>query len=230
MAVLSVTFAIATLYGKDKHWATELRAGKVTFDGTPGWHQALQRLVDMNNAGCFEPGASGTSGAAAEALFAQGQALMIGAITQEKNLIEAAGAKFRLSQHVYPAGTDPSQATTQLIIGGNIAVNAHSSAPAQRAAQTFVDFSQRPAQNALFVRVQGGLTQQQFLDGRIPAYMSDFGPVLAKRAYVASPVYGWWNPNVALALQQNAIGLITGQRSIDDVLSAMDTAWNQGPQ
>src|SRR5262249_40305145 len=155
------------------------------------------------------------------ALFAQGQALMIGAITQQKAEIEAAGPKFRFSQHVYPAGADPSQTTTQLIIGGNIAVNAHPSSAAQRAAQTSVDVIQPPAQNALFVRLQGGLTQQQLLDGRIPGYMSDFRPVFAKRAYVASPVYGWWNPNVTLALQQNAIGLITGQRSIDDVLKAM---------
>jgi hypothetical protein len=32
-----------------------------------------------------------------------------------------------------------------------------------------------------------------------------------------------------LALQDNQIGLITGQRSIDDVLNAMDAAWKQGP-
>ena len=39
----------------------------------------------------------------------------------------------------------------------------------------------------------------------------------------------WWNASVLLALQQDGIGLITGQRSIDDVLNAMDAAWKQGP-
>ena len=32
-----------------------------------------------------------------------------------------------------------------------------------------------------------------------------------------------------LSLQQDAIGLLTGQRSIDDVLGATDAAWKQGP-
>jgi raffinose/stachyose/melibiose transport system substrate-binding protein len=230
MAVLSFHLRDRNLVREGQGLGGQAPRGTVTFDGTPGWHEALQRFVEMNNVGPFEPGASGTTGAAAEAMFAQGQALMIGAITQEKNLIEATEAKFRFSQRVYAAGTDPCQTTTQLITVGNIAVNAHSSAPAQRDAQTFVEFIQRPAQNALFARLKGGLTQQEFLDGRIPEHMADFRPVLATGAYVASPVYGWWNPNVALARQQNAVGLITGQRSIDDVLKAMEAAWQQGPR
>ena len=55
-----VELAVATVYGKDKSWPAELRSGTVTFDGTPGWRQALQELIDMNNAGCFQPGASAT--------------------------------------------------------------------------------------------------------------------------------------------------------------------------
>ncbi len=63
------------MYGKDKHWAAELRAGKVTFDGTPGWHQALQEFVDMNDAGCFEPGAAGTTAASAAGAVRTGAGL-----------------------------------------------------------------------------------------------------------------------------------------------------------
>ena len=29
--------------------------------------------------------------------------------------------------------------------------------------------------------------------------------------------------------QQDAIGLVTGQETIDDILNAMDAAWKQGP-
>ena len=47
--------------------------------------------------------------------------------------------------------------------------------------------------------------------------------------YVIAPYQTWWNANVLLALEQDGIGLITGQRSIDDVLNAMDAAWKQGP-
>ena len=59
--------------------------------------------------------------------------------------------------------------------------------------------------------------------------MSDVATVFEERRYVVNPYQSWWNANVLLALQQNEVGLITGQRSIDDVLTAMDAAWKQGP-
>ena len=59
--------------------------------------------------------------------------------------------------------------------------------------------------------------------------MSSMRTVFANRKYIIQPSAGWWNPDVVLALQQNGIGLITGQRSIDDVLKAMDAAWQKGP-
>src|SRR5579871_709221 len=51
VANLIVELAVATVYGKDAQWAGDLKAGKVSFDGTPGWHQALQEFIDMNSAG-----------------------------------------------------------------------------------------------------------------------------------------------------------------------------------
>jgi hypothetical protein len=59
--------------------------------------------------------------------------------------------------------------------------------------------------------------------------MSAYSSVLSKKAYVVNPQQTWWNPGVLLALQQNQLGLLTGQRSIDDVLNAMDAAWKKGP-
>jgi hypothetical protein len=38
-----------------------------------------------------------------------------------------------------------------------------------------------------------------------------------------------WNPDVALALQQDELGLHTGQSAVDGILAAMDAAWQQGP-
>jgi hypothetical protein len=53
--------------------------------------------------------------------------------------------------------------------------------------------------------------------------------VFAKQKYVINPYVSWWNARALLAMQENQIGLITGQRSIDDVLKAMDAAWQLGP-
>jgi raffinose/stachyose/melibiose transport system substrate-binding protein len=233
---LSVTFvtyvvadlAVATVYGKDKHWAAALRAGKTTFSGTRGWHEALQRFVEMNNAGCFQPGVTGTHPNSAFPQFAQGRGLMLTSLSSFRGNVEVADPSFRYSFHPFPGGTGPDQTRTFLLPSSSLGVNAHSSAGNQAAAQSFIDFIARPKQDALYAQITGGLTQYEFLKGQIPGFMSDFADVFKERRYVLYPIASWWNANVLLALQQNQIGLITGQRSIDDVLHAMDDAWKQG--
>jgi raffinose/stachyose/melibiose transport system substrate-binding protein len=225
---LLTALAVPTVYARDKHFLRKQKAGTATFAGTPGWHQALQRFVDMKDAGCFQPGAAGTSGPAANAQFARGQALMLPAITNMKGLIDAGKPQFKYSQHQFPGGTDPNQIRTFAHLSLSLGVNAHSSAADRTAAQTFVDFFARPKQNALFAEIQGGVTQYEFKKNQLPAYMSSELSVLTESKYVISPVETWWNASVLLQMQQNQVGLITGQRSIDDVLNAMDAAWKLG--
>ena len=225
--LLVTDLAAATLYGKDSHWTSELKAGRVTFDGTSGWHEALQEFVDMNNAGCFEPGAAGSASVTAQ--FAQGQGLMMSGNSSSKGVLDAASPQFSYSFHPFPGGTDSNRTSTFLNLGTSLGVNARSSVQNQAAARTFIDFIARPKQNALYAETQGSLTQYEFLKGQIPAFMSDFATVFNQHHYVINPAMTWWNANVVLALQQDTIGLITGQSTIDDVLNAMDVAWKQGP-
>ncbi len=137
--------------------------------------------------------------------------------------------QFSYSFHPFPAGTSRSQTRTFLFVGNSISVNAHSSPQNQAAAQTFVNFIARPKQNALWGQIGGGITQYQFLKGQIPSYESDFDSVFKQHEYVVYPQDTWWNGDVLLALNQDAIGLITGQETVNDVLNAMDAAWKQGP-
>ena len=68
------------------------------------------------------------------------------------------------------------------------------------------------------------------MKGQIPAFMSSFAKLFAEQKYVINPAVGLVEREASsLALQQNQVGLITGQRSIDDILNAMDAAWKQGP-
>jgi raffinose/stachyose/melibiose transport system substrate-binding protein len=110
----------------------------------------------------------------------------------------------------------------------SLAVNAHASPEKQEAAQTAIDFFARPAQNALFARIQGGMTQFEFRTRDLPAFMSTESSAVTSRAYAIEPAQTWPNANVSLAMQNNQTGLITGQRTADDVLKAMDAAWKPG--
>jgi len=226
---LIMDLATANVYGKDKHWAAERKAGTVTFEGTPGWYETLQEVIDMNDAGCFEPGATGTAQAQAIAEFAQGQGLMIALTSGQKGALDADSPQFSYSFHPFPGGTSRDQTRTQVNMGTGLSVNAHSSPANQAAAQTFIDFVARPAQDALYAKIKGSITQYQFLHAQVQPFMSSFAPIFADHEYVMNPDQTWWNPNVLLTLQQDEVGLLTGQSTVDGILSALDAAWQQGP-
>ena len=106
---LITELAVANVYGSDKQWAAHLRAGNVTFDGTVGWQQALHEFIEMNDAGCFEPGSSGTTAASAEGLFAQGQGLMFAGLSNMRGVIDADSPQFTFTARPFPGsyGSEP---------------------------------------------------------------------------------------------------------------------------
>jgi raffinose/stachyose/melibiose transport system substrate-binding protein len=226
---LILDLAVADVYAEDKSWAAELKAGKVSFEGTPGWHEALQEVMELNDAGCFAPGASGTTQGGAIAEFAQGQGLMMVVTSGFKGMLDGASPQFSYTFHPFPAGTTAGPTPTTLTTGTGLGVNANASPAEQAAAQTFIDFVARPAQDALYAQIKGSLTQYQFIHDQVQPFMSSFAPLFAAHEYVMSPTLTWWNPNVGLALDQDAVGLLTGQSTVDGILTAMDAAWKQGP-
>jgi raffinose/stachyose/melibiose transport system substrate-binding protein len=214
--------AVATVYGHDKDWNSQLRAGTVSFDGTPGWHQALREFIDMANNGCFQTGFTGSAGPG----FLGGQALMW-AVNSSLKPIDP--APFSYSFYPFPGGTSPTQMSTWVGPVYSLSINAHASPQAQAAAQTFIDFIAQPRQDALYAKTKGALTPSELLKGHIPAFMSPMAAEIKGHQWVLSPNYFWWNASVLLTLETDAIGLVTGQETIDDVLNAMDAAWRQGP-
>jgi raffinose/stachyose/melibiose transport system substrate-binding protein len=226
---LAEALAVAPVYGADPRWTAELKAGSATFDGTQGWHTALQELVEMYQDGCFEPGLVGTVTTSAIAGFAQGESLMFANTSSQKGAVDTAGPQFSYSFHSFPGGISAGQTATALNLNFSPGVNAHSGAANQAAAQSFVDFLARPKQTALYAEVEGGLTQYEFLKNQVPAFMSTLAPVLKAREYVVLPEETWWNAAVTSALDTYIVGVLTGQTTVDGVLNAMDAAWKQGP-
>ncbi len=229
LSFLLTELAVPTVYSPDPMWLEEVKAGKDTFDGSAGWHRALQEFLELNQAGCFQPGATGYSTQTAEALFAQGQGLMFPGISSFGGPIQADDPQFQYSFHPFPGASKAGAASTYLNLNPSISVNAHSSPQNQAAAIEFIDFMGRPKQDAVYAGTRGSLTQYQFLKDDLPSNMTTFTSVFAGHAYVINPQEKWWNADVLGALEQDDIGLITGQESIDDILNAMDAGWKQGP-
>jgi raffinose/stachyose/melibiose transport system substrate-binding protein len=224
-----LNLAVGTVYGPDPKWGGKRKAGTVTFDGSAGWHQALQEFVDLNNAGYVEPGMATTQSAAGDANFVHGNTLIAATTASQYGTIVGLGPPFPYSFHPWPAATSTGGTDALITFGGGFAVNAHSSAANQAAAQTFIDFLARPKQDELFANLTGGLTQYDFLSNHLPAWMSSFGPAIASGKYTIDPTLGWWNGDVLNTLLTDQLGLVTGQVTVDGLLTVMDTAWKEGP-
>ena len=223
LAYLVYALAATTVYRAHPGWNSELNAGKVTFLGSPGWHEALQKVVDMKNAGCFPP-----LGDTAPHL-AQGQALMSAETSGSKGNLDLLRPQFPDDFRLFPAGDSPAE--TEVMIGSfnTFSVNAHSSPAQQAAAQTFLNFIARPKQDALYAQIKGILTPNELLKAEPPPFMSSLAAPLAANDYRFQASTTWWNADIQAALEQQALGVFTGQSTIDGILAAMDAAWKLGP-
>jgi raffinose/stachyose/melibiose transport system substrate-binding protein len=216
------------VYAKDPTWNVKRAHGGATF-ATSGWRTSLQRIVDMRNNGCFSPGVAGTTSDGAIAQFASGQAAMLFLGTHSFSLFPPT-----LHLGLFPGPPDKVGDPVSVMANQTnfLAVNAATTGAKRDAALKFIDFVARPKQSATFNRAVGvEVTGFDMVSGKLPV---DQFPLLKPLApYITShsptaPVYVWPNPLVASALSKGLAGLMTGQKTVDQILADMDAAYNQG--
>jgi raffinose/stachyose/melibiose transport system substrate-binding protein len=217
--------AAGTVYAADPNWNDERAAGKVTFAGTPGWHTALQEFVDLNDAGCFQPGASGATIINAANLLGTDQAVMFLAPSAAIGAIRGVNPNFAAAMFPVPGpSADSTRAVTEY--NDSFSVNAHSTN--LEAAMALVDFLAQPEEQRAYANIQGEIAVPDSASGTLPALYSAFGPLLQQNKAVTLPSRIWPNPAVGTALTPGMQGLVTGQKTIMDVLTDLDNAWNSG--
>jgi raffinose/stachyose/melibiose transport system substrate-binding protein len=211
------------VYGADPKWDDKRIANQVTFASSPTWRRTLQSIVDMKDAGCFQPGSQGTSSAQQDTMLATGQAVMSLVPSAELPNIYAINPNLKLAWFNVPPD-DPKNAVV-VAIPQSMAVNAATHNPAE--AKKYMNFIAREQQSTLFAKVAGGLSVLDMKKGNVPANMSALLPFFKAGKIVGSHDAGW--PNTVIftqAFQPGIIGLITGQTTVDGILADMDRLWN----
>jgi len=209
----------------DPDWVAQRDAGKVTFAGTKGWQQALQAIVDMNNAKCFDSGAAGMSRDAATASFVQGKAAMMPIFQNQLPAILAAKPAFTWAAFPAP-GQAPGQQTMFAEVSPLISVNAK--AKNQAAALAFVNFAMEPAQTAAFAEAQGIISTGQLAEEQLPDYLEPYAKDLFKGDKAAHLVTSQFKtPATYDVLSKGLVGLLTGQVKVDQLLKQMDDSYGQ---
>lgn len=220
--ILAMEIATSTVYGPDPGWDAQRTAGKVTFAGTPGWTTALNTIVQLDKAGCFQPGAQGagfdalTNGASSGQLFGffapSGAAVDINA---------ASGGHVHLV--ALPFASPAGQTYLSLSSDTSIAGSAHTKSP--KLVASFLAFLASPAGQKILSVGSGyfpvGTTDVTALG---PVYQPVAG-MITSRQYRNFPTIDWPNGKVYTDLGTGIQGLLTGQATVQQVLQQMDSDW-----
>ncbi len=220
--ILTMALASSTVYGPTPGWNQDRAQGKTTFDKTAGWHEALQTVSDMNKAGCFQDGAAGagfdalTNGASQGKLF--GFFAPSGAT---KDIMDAAHGAVKLVALPVPA----PKGKTYMAVTSDLGLSGNKKTKSPKLVTDFIKFSVIPAEAKKFADAQGSIPI-----GNPPAsdLLPQYQPVaqlLQAKQYRPYGTDDWPNGQVYDALGSGVTGLLTGQKSVDDVLKAMDDAW-----
>jgi raffinose/stachyose/melibiose transport system substrate-binding protein len=222
--LMTMAVSATRVYAETPDWNAQRAAGDVTFADDQGWQDTLQTVVDMNDAGCYQPGAAGGGFDAITQGVTQGTSLSAfvpaGAATELMN----ATPGLELNIQPFPAdGGDPF-----LLASPNyaLAISAESDDATKQAAEDFLAWLAEPENAAEFVEVSGGVAITGPDENLSPVF-EPVGDLLSSGDYVALPNLEWPNPAVYDALATGVQGLIAGQGDIGAILEAMDQAWDQ---
>jgi raffinose/stachyose/melibiose transport system substrate-binding protein len=222
--LMAMAISATRVYADEPDWNEQRLAGDVTFAESEGWQDTLQTIVDLNEGGCFQPGAEGggfdaiTNGLASagsvSAFAPGGSAVEIAAAAPE-------GIEFVIEP--FPTdGGDP-----YVLASSNYSLSITEASENKEAVQEFLDWIAGPDGAKVFADASGQLPVSGFegieLEGTIYQPVAE---LLTSESYAPLPNTIWPSAGVYDALASGVQGLLTGQKTADQVLTDMDAAWD----
>lgn len=224
--LMAMSISATRVYAEAPDWNQQRAEDKVTFADSKGWQDTLQTVLDMNGAGCFQPGAAGGGFDAITAGITQGTSLGAfvpgGAATELMNSTQ--GLKLEIRPFPPASGQKPF-----LLASPNyaIAINAKADDAQKKAAQEFLNWLAEPANAAQFTKLEGQVPITGVENAELAPQYAPVKDLLAKGEYAPLPNLEWPNPAVYDALAKGTQGLLSGQGDVRSVLEAMDKAWGR---
>lgn len=218
--------AATRVYAETPDWNEQRAAGEVTFADSEGWADTLQTVIDLNEGGCFQPGAEGGGFDAITNGLAQGTS--VGSFIPSGAAIEISKAAppeadFKVQPFPAAAGGDP-----YIVASSNYTISINAASENKDAAADFVEWLATPEAQEIYYEASGELPISSYQDMDLSdTIYSPVVDLLAAGSYTPLPNNIWPNPGVYEALQVGVQGLLTGQKTIDQVLQDMDAAWGE---
>ena len=221
--LFSMLVSATRVYAETPDWNEQRAAGDVTFADS-GWREVLEDVIEMNDGGCFQDGvAGGTFDTITQGIG--GQTSLTAAVPGSAAASIGAGTGLDLTVQAFPPA-DGQDAYTLASANYAWAINASSEDDVKASAQEFLDWVASPEQSQAFADLSGFVPiSGATADNLLPEY-EPIGELLESGAYTGLPNASWPNPAVYDALGTGVQGLLTGQKTVDQVLEEMDAAWD----
>jgi len=220
--IFTTAVAASTVYGVDPEWNTKRKAGEVTFANTPGWRTALETVKKLYDQKCFQDGAAGAGFDALTNGMGQGKVFGFAAPGgAAKDIMDSTKGAVKLVVLPMPgAGVD-----TYLMAGTPDAVAGNAKTKSPKLVKDFLSWMTQPAQAKTAAEAAGDLPVGEIDSSAVLPQYDGIKSILDAKHIANYPQLDWPNGEVYDALGSGVTGLLTGQKSVDDVLSALDKAW-----
>jgi raffinose/stachyose/melibiose transport system substrate-binding protein len=212
------------VYSAVPNWDRMRVAGKVTFAGTPQWASVFQHLVQMRDADCFQPGWQAAGPSDMVNFMAPGKTLMQIAPSQGISTLRNARPDEEWVSIPFPGDT---AAQTRGMLGYNFSLGVSSATPNKAAALAFIDFAGREGQSRLIASISGSVSLHDVNVGKLPPALAAYKPLFKADRIVGRPTAIWPTPGPGNALNSGMDAVLTGQKSIQDMLAGADAAWGK---
>jgi raffinose/stachyose/melibiose transport system substrate-binding protein len=221
--IAAMEFAASTVYGPTPDWDAQRKAGKVTFAGTPGWTTALESLKRLNDSKCFQPGAVG---AGFDALTnGAGQGKIFGFFAPSgaaKSIMDGAGGHVKLVVLPMPA---PAGTKTMASVSSDIVVAGSAKTKSPKLVEDFMKYFQTPEGTKIVADAQGTIPVNAAKDATLLPQYATVEQTIKDKDVRGFGTVNWPNGKVYDALGSGATGVLTGQKTPEQVLKQMDAAW-----
>jgi raffinose/stachyose/melibiose transport system substrate-binding protein len=224
--LVNYSLVATTVFQRNPNFAEDMQAGKVTFAGSEGWREAMNKYLELNERGFFNPNPNGTSYEEVLQMLASGKAATaILTMTGMPNLYNFAGHKDFVVWPV-PATETPSETWIAASPASGLGINAQSGD--REGALAFINFLAEPESVSDWVRVTG---LPSFLPAAEEHPDPTYAPILPFIREGRSALYmdnKWPNARVQQTHFSGVQQLFAGEATIDEVLQRMDEAYKSG--
>lgn len=222
--IMAMTLAVSSVYGPNPEWNADRAAGKTTFADEKGWQQALDGAKQMFDAGCFQDGAAGAGFDTLIGSMGQGNALgFFAPAGATKSIADSSKGAVNPVIISMPA---PGVSETYLGTTAELALAGNAKTKSPKLVKKFLKFFTEKEGAEMIAKGQGTLPVN-LGDYPLPASYEPISELYKADKVRTLGQTDWPSAKVYDTLGKGVTAMITGQKSTEDVLKEMDSAWGK---